>query len=42
MTSEDPVEDPLMSVQIYLKSKVVTVHLLRFNFGDELVRTADR
>ena len=32
MTSEDTVEDPLMSVQLYIKSKVfsfrVTVHLL--------------
>ena len=32
MTSEDTVEDPLMSVQFYIKSKVfsfrVTVHLL--------------
>ena len=32
MTSEDPVDDRLMNVQIYLKSKVflfrVTVHLL--------------
>ena len=35
MTSEDTVEDPLMSVQFYIKSKVfsfrVTVHLL-FSF----------
>ena len=35
MTSEDTVEDPLMSVQLYIKSKVflfrVTVHLL-FHF----------
>ena len=35
MTSEDPFEDPLMSVQFYIKSKVfsfrVTVHLL-FSF----------
>ena len=35
MTSEDTVEDPLMSVQLYIKSKVflfrVTVHLL-FSF----------
>ena len=35
MTSEDRVENPLMNVQIYLKSKVfslrVTVHLL-FSF----------
>ena len=36
MTSEDTVEDPLMSVQFYIKSKVfsirVTVHLL-FSFS---------
>ena len=35
MTSEDTVEDPLMSVQFYIKSKVfslrVTIHLL-FSF----------
>ena len=35
MTSEDPVEDPLMSVQFYIKSKIfsfrITVHLL-FSF----------
>ena len=36
MTSEDTVEDPLMSVQLYIKSKVflfrVTVHLFFFSF----------
>ena len=46
MTSEDTVEDPLMSVQFYIKSKVfsfrVTVHLLYFDFGDEIVRITDR
>ena len=46
MTSEDTAEDPLMSVQFYLKCKVflfrVTVHLLHFHFGDEIVRITDR
>ena len=41
MTSEDPAEDPLMSVQIYFKSDVfifrVAVHLLHFTIGDETV-----
>ena len=45
MTSEDMVEDPLMSVQIYLKSKVfffgVTVHHPHLYFGDEIVRITD-
>ena len=41
MTSEDTVEDPLMSVQFYMKSKVfsirVTVHLLfSFSFQETL------
>ena len=46
MTAEDRVEDPLMSVQFYLKSKVilfrVTVHLLHLHFGDEIVRITGR
>ena len=44
MASEDPAEDSLMSVQIYLKSHFfcVTVQLLHFNFGDEIVRITDR
>ena len=46
MTSEDPVEDLLKSVQIYIKAKCfllhVTVHLLQLNFGDEIVRITDR
>ena len=45
MTSEDMVKDPLMSVQIYLKSKVflfgVTVHHPHLYFGDEIVRITD-
>ena len=47
MTSEDTVvEVPLMSVRVYLKSKFflfrVTVHLLHFYFGDEIVSITDR
>ena len=44
MTSEDMVEDPLMSVQFYLKSRVffrVTVHLPHLCFGDEVVGLTD-
>ena len=43
MTSEDTVEDPLMSVQIYLKSKSfsfrVTVHLLFSFFLQETLKS---
>ena len=43
MTSEDMVEDPLMSVQFYLKSKVflfrVTVHLLFSFFLQEMLKS---
>ena len=44
MTSEDMVEDPLMSVQIYLKSKVFISRYspsTAFCFGDEIVRITD-
>ena len=43
MTSEDRVEDPLMSVQLYMKSKVfsfrVTVHLLFSFLKQETLRS---
>ena len=43
MTSEDMVEDQLMSVQFYIKSKVfsfrVTVHLLFYFFLQETLKS---
>ena len=46
MKSEDPVGDRLMSVQIYLKSKVFFISSYSpstaYNFGDEIVRTTGR
>ena len=46
MNSEDTSEDPLRSVNFNLKSKVylfrVSIRLLHFKFGDEIVRISDR